>query len=206
MNPAFLLLAALLLPVSPAMAGNWHALQNTAQELLEAGEPQLETSADNAQGKSRKKDKKLKVWSKITFSRPEQARPGDFYYASAKSLLAINCIQRTHRLLQKVYYAADGQEIKSVYYGEDEKIKFTVPDSAEERVLNFSCAFKVAKAENQPPRRAQTKPAEPKEKSPITSKAAQKPEVKAASNSKSSTPTIPPASKPKDSAAEKQKR
>jgi hypothetical protein len=205
MNPAFLLLAALLLPISPAMAGNWHALLNTSQELLEAGEPQLETSEDNAQDKSRKKDKKLKVWDKITFSRPEQARPGDFYYASAKSLLAINCTKRTHKLLQKIYYAADGQEIKSVYYGEDEKIKFSVPDSAEERVLNFSCAFKVAKTDNKTPRRVQTKSAEPKEKSSITSKVVQKPEVKADSNSKSSTPTIPPATKPKGSAAEKPK-
>lgn len=206
MNPVLILLAALLLSTSSSMAANWHVLQNTPQALLEAGVPQFEASDDNVQDKTRKKDKKLKVWDKITFSRPEQARPGDFYYASAKSLLAINCTKRTHSLLQKVYYAADGQEIKSVQYGANERVEFIVPDSAEERVLEFSCGYKIANTESKISRRAQTKPASLKEKPAIPSKTAQKSEAKADSTGKPPAAPKKPATKAKDSAAEKQKR
>lgn len=206
MNPALPLLAALLLSTSSAMASNWHVLQNTPQALLEAGEPQFEASDDNVQDKTRKKEKKLKVWDKITFSRPEQARPGDFYYASAKSLLAINCTKRTHSLLQKVYYAADGQEIKSVRYGGNESIEFIVPDSAEERVMEFSCGYKVAKTANKIPRRAETKSAPLKEKPATPGKTAKISEAKADSTSPSTATQKKPATKTKDSTAEKQKR
>ncbi|PWB54682.1 MAG: hypothetical protein C3F18_06530 [Nitrosomonadales bacterium] len=184
MNPAFLLLAALLLPTSPVMAANWHTLQSTPQMLLQADEPEVEESELQAQGKSKKKEKKLTIWSKSTYSRPEQARPGDFFYASAKSHLAINCTKRTHRLLQKIYYAADGQEIKFVHYGEDERIEAIVPDSAEEQISAFACAFRAVKANDVQRKPAMAKSAAGKEKQ--AGKASQKPGKKADSNKKTS--------------------
>lgn len=207
MNPAFLLLAALLLPAFPAMAGNWHILQNNPQMLLEAGEPQLEENTGNGQDNIKKKDKTLKVWSKSTYSRPEQARPGDFYYASAKSLLAINCTKHSYRLLQKIYYAADGQEIKSVHYGQDERNESIVPDSAEERVFDFSCGFKFEKVDNKSPKRAKLKPAVAAEKSVTAEKTSQpgtgsqKSGGKAASKDIKPAPEKTRASKSKDSEA-----
>jgi hypothetical protein len=159
MNPAFLLLAALLLSASPSWAGNWHTLQSNSQMTLEANDPELEVSDGDEKGqdKIRNKEKKLKVWSKSTYSRPEQARPGDFFYSSAKSLYAINCSKRTHRLQQKVYYAADDKEIKSVRYGENGKNESVVPDTEEERVLVFACAFKVTREEGKTLKRTQSK-------------------------------------------------
>jgi hypothetical protein len=192
MKPAFLLLAALLLPASPAMAVNWHTLQSTPQFLLQADEPELEESENKAQDKGGKKEKKLKVWGKSTYSRPDQARPGDFFYTSAKSRLAINCSKRTHRLLQKIYYAVDGQEIKFVHYGEDERIEAIVPDSVEEQIFDFACTFKAAKAEGKATKIAQPKPAALADKPASNSKeeqpgkASQKPKKKVASNKKGS--------------------
>lgn len=211
MKPAFLLLAALLLPTSPAMAANWHTLQSTPQMLLEADEPEPEASADNSRDKARKIDKKLKVWGKSTYSRPEQARAGDFFYSSAKSLLAINCTKRTHQLLQKIYYAADGQEIKFVRHGDDEKIEPIVPDSAEERIFNFACAYQAAKTVSKTPKRAQPKSVVPVEKPVKADKAAapekkpQKPEDKAPSKGKTPAPAKSTTTKSKDSAAAKPK-
>ncbi len=200
MKSAFLLLAALLLTTSSSMAGNWHTLQSNPQMLLEADDPQMEADEDNNQDKTRKKDKKLKVWVKSTYSLPEQARPGDFFYASSKSLFVINCTKRSHRLLRKIYYTADGQESKSVRYGEEEKNAAIVPDSTEERIFDFACAFKQAKADNTIPKRVQPKSAVTSGKPSATNKTAQPgktpqpPETKAAPKEK--TPAPPDKSAP----------
>lgn len=172
------------------MAANWHTLQSTPQFLLQADEPEVEESENKAQDKEKKKEKKLKVWSKSTYSHPEQARPGDFFYTSAKSRMAINCTKRTHRLLQKIYYAADGQEIKFVHHGEDERIEAIVPDSAEEQISDFACTFKTAKTDVKTPRRTLPKSVMSAEKPVTTEKAAlagkspQKPRAKAAPKKK----------------------
>ncbi|MFH1495963.1 MAG: surface-adhesin E family protein [Pseudomonadota bacterium] len=212
MKPAFFLLAALLLPASSASANNWHVLQNNSQILLEAGEPQQEEYENNDQDNAKKKEKTLKVWSKSTYSRPEQARPGDFYFSSAKALLTINCTKRSHRLLQKIYYAADGQEIKSVRYGKDEKIEAIVPDSAEERVFDFACSFKAAKGNNKSPNRTKPKSTVTAEK-PATSEKTSKPETisekpanKAASKGNNSAPDKSKTAKPKNGESTPPKR
>ncbi|MDP2963007.1 MAG: hypothetical protein Q8N54_09645 [Sulfurimicrobium sp.] len=211
MKSAFLLLAALLLTSSSAVAGNWHTLQSNPQLLLEADEPQIEANEDNNQDKTRKKEKKLNVWGKITYSLPEQARPGDFFYSSSKSLFEINCTKRTHRLLRKIYYTADGQESKSVRYGEEVKYTAIVPDSTEERIFDFACAFKPAKADNKIPKRVQPKSAAT-EKQSTSNKAAQsgktpqKPEAKSAPNGKASAPDKSATAKSKDSTAAKPAR
>ncbi len=201
MNPALTLLAVLLLPVSSAFAGNWHPLQNNPQMLLEADTPQPDTSEDNDQDKTRKKDKKLKIWSKSTYSRPEQAMPGDFFYASDKSLMEINCTKRTHRLLQKVYYAADSQEIKLVRYGESAKADDIVPDSTEERISDFACTFKPSKTENRTTKSAQPKSAVSAKKPDTKDKSPQIPEVKSKTTAQAKSSTA----KPKDVAAKPQR-
>lgn len=169
------------------MAVNWHTLQSTPQFLLQADEPEVEESENKVQDKDKKKQKKLKVWGKSTYSRPEQARPGDFFYSSAKSHLAINCTQRTHKLLQKIYYAADGQEIKYVHHGEDERTEAIVPDSVEEQIADFSCAFKAAKSDRKTAKNARPKTVAPSDK-PATAnsngKATKKPGNKSATSKK----------------------
>lgn len=203
MNPSFFLLAALLLPNSYAMAGNWHNLLSNSQIRVDADEPQQEASESKDQEKAKTKEVKLKVWGKSTYSRPEQARPGDFYYASAKSLLAINCTRRTHRLMQKIYYSSEGQEIKSIRYGDSEKFEAIVPDSIEERIFDFACTFRDEKKDKKMQKRAQPKSVAPMEKPVKTAKVAptekkpQKPESKAPSKGASPSPGKSSTAKPK---------
>ena len=173
MNPLFLLLSALLLLTPGAEAATWHALQSGVQVTLQADEPQIEAMDKNATDKEKKKDKKLKVWDKITYSRPHQAMPGDFYYTSAKSLTEINCTTRTLKSLRRIYYDSDGNEIKSVHYGASESSEAVVPDTPGESVFNFACAFNAvnttAKTTPRPKSSAPAKTSQPPAK-PDTSK------------------------------------
>jgi hypothetical protein len=210
MKSAFLHLAALLLSTAPAMASNWNALQHNSEMLLEAGAPLPETS--DGQDKAKNKEKILKVWSKATYPRPEQARPGDFYYSSEKTLREINCTKRTYRVLQKIYYSSDGQEIKSVRNVGNVNSENIVPDSAAEIILDFSCASKVANKEIKPARSSPPKsPVSPPKKA--SSKNAENPTPekktpeKAAPKEKAPDKGKPSASKKSASSeAEKPKR
>ncbi|BCB27626.1 hypothetical protein SKTS_25120 [Sulfurimicrobium lacus] len=161
MNPVFIFLPALLLLTPRAEAANWHTLPGGAQMTLQADQPQLE-----ATDKDKKKDKRLKVWDKITYSRLHQAILGDFYYTSAKSLTEINCTARTLKPLLRLYYDSDGNEVKSIHYRSSEPAEAVVPDTPGEAVFNFACAFKAASAV------AKTAP---RTKSPVQTKASPPP-------------------------------
>ena len=161
MKLSLFLLAALLLQTPSAMASKWRTLQSNSSMTLEADEPESMASEDNGQNPAKKKVHKLKVWGKITYARPQQAKPGDFFYAISKSLLAINCTKRSYKLLKEIYYAADDNAIKYIDYGEGEKSEVIVPDSVEERISDFSCPFKAEKPAIKPVPRPQEKAAAP---------------------------------------------
>ncbi|MBZ0104249.1 MAG: hypothetical protein K8H84_01335 [Sulfuricella denitrificans] len=201
MKPAILLLAALLLPTSAAIAANWHLVQNTPQMLLEADDPQPEATEGNSPAKAGKKDKKLKIWSKSAYSRPEQARPGDFYYSSDKALMEINCTNRTYRLLQKIYYAAEGQEIKSVQQVDGGKTEPIVPDSTEDRISGFACSYQPPKADLKTVRKTPSKPAVSASQAAAPEKPSKKSDTKA--EAKAPEKKKPATAKPKGSSAEK---
>ena len=79
------------------------------------------------------------AWDREIFSEMEQARPGDFYFKSAKSLMRYNCNARTADLLMKVYYAEDGSEISTLtasYYG---KPNYVIPDTEGEQKFAYVC-------------------------------------------------------------------
>lgn len=177
MNPVFLFLPALLFLTPGAEAANWHTLPGGAQMTLQADQPQLEPA-----DKDKKKDKKLKVWDKITYSRSHQAMPGDFYYTSAKSLNEINCTARTLKPLLRIYYDSDGNEVKSIHYRSSEPVEAVVPDTSGEAVFNFACAFKAASAV------AKTAP---RTKSPVRAKASQPPAKPGAGKEKTKEPQKP---------------
>ncbi|MDP2784309.1 MAG: hypothetical protein Q8O38_06915 [Sulfurimicrobium sp.] len=205
MNPIFLFLSALLLFTPAAEAVSWHTLQTSVQMTLQADEPQAEAVDNNASDRGKKKDRKLRVWDKITYSRPQQAVPGDFYYASAKSLAEINCTAHTLKPLQRIYYDGDGHEIKSIHYGASERNEVVVPDTPGESVFNFACAFKATKAiakvtpRTKPQPRAETsqstsRPATSKKKA----KEAQKPQTAASAKSPPKPSSTTPTTKPVD--------
>ena len=82
------------------------------------------------------------AWDRDVYSALEQARPGDFYFKSAKSLMRYNCIARTADLLMKVYYAEDGSEITTLtasYYG---KPNYVIPDTEGEQKFEHACQYK----------------------------------------------------------------
>jgi hypothetical protein len=82
------------------------------------------------------------AWDRDVFSALEQARPGDFYFKSAKSMMCYNCSGRTADLLMKVYYAEDGGEITTItasYYG---KPNYVIPDTEGEQKSEHACQYK----------------------------------------------------------------
>ena len=82
------------------------------------------------------------AWDREVYSALEQARPGDFYFKSAKSLMRYSCSGRTADLLMKVYYAEDGSEITTLtasYYG---KPNFVIPDTEGEQKFEHACQYK----------------------------------------------------------------
>lgn len=82
------------------------------------------------------------AWDREVYSVLEQARPGDFYFKSAKSLMRYNCTARTADLLMKVYYAEDGSEITTItasYYG---KPNYVIPDTEGEQKFEHVCLYK----------------------------------------------------------------
>lgn len=82
------------------------------------------------------------AWDREVYAALEQARPGDFYFKSAKSLMRYNCSVRTADLLMKVYYAEDGSEITTLtasYYG---KPNYVIPDTEGEQKFEHACQYK----------------------------------------------------------------
>ena len=89
------------------------------------------------------------AWDREVYSALEQARPGDFYFKSAKSLMRYNCNARTADMLMKVYYAEDGSEITTLtasYYG---KPNYVIPDTEGEQKFEHACQYKKT-VEKQP--------------------------------------------------------
>lgn len=193
MNPAFLFLPAMLLIAAPSHAVSWHTLKISPQMTLEAGEPQTEAEDKNASDKEKKKDRKLKTWSRSTHSQPQQAKPGDFFYSSSKTLSEINCTARTVKSIEKIYFGDDGGESKHIRYSEREKGSPVVPDTSEELLLDFACNYKPPKAATPAaPRKTAQAPAAPKPGAKATEKGTGKaPAPKTTSGAKS--PSAKPA-------------
>ena len=81
------------------------------------------------------------AWDREVYFMPEQARPGDFYFKSSKSLVRYSCDARTSDLLMRVYYDEDGGEIKTIsaaYYG---RLNYVVPDTDNEKKFEYVCKY-----------------------------------------------------------------
>jgi len=119
----------------PAAAGNWKLVAKGENTLVEIDVASLARDGNT-----------VKAWERETHSKPEQAKPGDFFYSSVKTLAQHHCTERTTTYLFRGFFAADGSEIKTLAPGADlGKVDFLVPDSPEERKLIFACAYGVKK-------------------------------------------------------------
>jgi len=127
------------------------------------------------------------AWDREVYSALEQARPGDFYFKSAKSLMRYNCNARIADLLMKVYYAEDGSEITTLtasYYG---KPNYVIPDTEGEQKFDHVCQYKKSEEKNLAAvtRKKSEKPKEAKKEAKKTAdKAADVPAKKATSADK----------------------
>lgn len=189
MNPAFLFLPAMLLFAPQSLGASWQTLKADAGMTFEAREPQAETAEAKTTDPEKKKDRRLKIWSRNTHAQSQQAKPGDFYYTSSKTLWEVNCTARSVKPMEQVYYADDGGESKHIRYTNGEKSRSTVPDTPEELLLDFACNFKQAKTAP-PATAAAAKPAQPV--------AAPKPETTPAAKvaPKESAPKVTPKAAP----------
>ena len=82
------------------------------------------------------------AWDREVHFEPTQARPGDFYFKSAKSLVRYSCDVRTADLIMKVYYGEDGSEIKTVTASYDSRPNYVIPDTEGEQKFEYACKYK----------------------------------------------------------------
>lgn len=119
----------------PAAAGNWKRVADDKKSRVEIDVATLARDGNS-----------VKAWERETYRQPEQAKPGDFFFTSVKTLAQHHCTERTTTYLFRGYFAADGSEIKTLTAGTDlGKMDFLVPDSMEERKLAFACSYGAKK-------------------------------------------------------------
>lgn len=150
----------------PAEAVNWHGIAADKTVRAEVDTDSLERGKEG-----------IKAWDQEYYARPEQARPGDFYFRLLKSLTLYRCGKRSTGYLLKVYYGENDAHIKTLTPTDLLQENTVIPGSLEELKYEFVCNYKapakrVAKAA-MPAAKAQSKPAA------TAVKAARKPASKA---------------------------
>jgi len=126
----FVLAAAFLAFPVGAGAAVWSAVLSTEKMRAEMDLASLMRQGDI-----------VTAWDREVYFMPEQARPGDFYFKSSKSLVRYSCNERTSDLLMRVYYDEEGSEIKTItasYYG---KLNYVVPDTDSEKKFEYACKY-----------------------------------------------------------------
>lgn len=88
------------------------------------------------------------AWDREIYTAAEQAKPGDFYFKSSKSLVRYGCDSRLAELVMKVYYAEDGSEIKVVTAENYGRPNYVIPDTDGERKFEFVCNYKKVEKVN----------------------------------------------------------
>lgn len=127
----FVLTAAFLIFPPGAGAAAWSSV--ISNEKMRA---EIDLASSLRQGST------VTAWDREVYAVLEQARPGDFYFKSVKSLMRYNCSGRTAGLLMKVYYAEDGSEITTItasYYG---KPNYVISDTEGEQKFERACQYK----------------------------------------------------------------
>lgn len=163
----FVLTAAFLTFPLGAEAATWSAV--IANEKMRA---EIDLSSFLRQGNI------VTAWDREVYSALEQARPGDFYFKSTKSLMRYNCYSRTADLLMKVYYAEDGSEIVTLSASSNGKPNYVVPDTEGDQKFEYACHYKKPEQKS-----ATDLPVKKSEKSKEADKAAAKAAKKAAAES-----------------------
>lgn len=183
------LFSFLTLFASASVAGNWKPVPGEEKTRVEIDVATLARDGNT-----------VKVWERETRPALGQARPGDFFFKSMKSLAQHHCTHRTTTYLFRGYYAEDGSEIKATNSAAElDKVDFLVPDSPEERKLMFACKYQTAA--KQPAKPLAPPAQEDKAAEPPTAPAKSAPVKPAEKDAKKDTPPAKSAEKDAISAA-----
>lgn len=163
--------ALVLCGAVPAQAVNWQGIAANKTLRAEVDTDSLERGKEG-----------VKAWDEEYYERPEQARPGDFYFRLLKSLTLYRCGKRSTGYLLKVYYGENDVHLKTLTPTDLSQENTVIPGSLEELKYEFVCNYKapakrIAKAP-MPAAKAQSEPAATAAKA--VKKSAKKPAAKAA--------------------------
>lgn len=148
------LAVSLLFSAACAVAAEWRTVGVNEKVKVEMDDATLVRTGNVA-----------KAWDREVYFKPEQARPGDFYFGSVKTLSRYGCDVRLTEMLVQVYYADDGTEIKRIIGGGDDgRPGHVVPDSVGEWKFNYACSHKLAGESKIKPKAKKRTPAKAKVK------------------------------------------
>jgi hypothetical protein len=131
MYSSFACAALLLWGAVPAQAVSWHGIAANKTLRAEVDTDSLERGKEG-----------VKAWDEESYARPEQARPGDFYFRLLKSFTLYRCGKRSTGYLLKVYYGENDAYIKTVTPTDLFQENAVIPGSLEELKYEFVCNYK----------------------------------------------------------------
>lgn len=148
---ALVLLLALLATAGPASAARWKPVKVAAEQSIYVDVDALVRNGNSVQ-----------AWDWQKFGSPQTSENLQTTFFWVKSLTNYHCVRRTTDAVLKVYFGADGVEIKRVHL---EGLRFPAavePDSLREKLLETACnppkpdtkAAATAKAEASPESKA----------------------------------------------------
>jgi hypothetical protein len=124
--------ALLLGSAVPAEAVNWQGIAADKNLRAEVDTDSLERGKEG-----------IKAWDAELYARPEQARPGDFYFRLLKSLTLYRCGKRSTGYLLKVYYGENDSHLKTLTPTDLSQENTVIPGSLEELKYEFVCNYKA---------------------------------------------------------------
>jgi len=133
LRPVFAMLLAL--SALPAGAVSWQGIKANDAMRAEIDTDSLERGKEG-----------VKAWDEELYARPEQARPGDFYFRVLKSHTLYRCGARTTGYLLKAYYGADDAYIKTFTPSDLPQQNPVIPGTLEELKYEFVCNYRKGKA------------------------------------------------------------
>jgi len=131
-HPRLVFATLLALATLPAGAVSWQGIKANEGMRAEIDTDSLERGKEG-----------VKAWDEELYARPEQARPGDFYFRVQKSYTLYRCGARTTGYLLKVYYGADEAYIKTFTTSDLPQQNAVIPGSLEELKYEFVCNYKA---------------------------------------------------------------
>lgn len=195
------LTALMIVVAAPVSAARWTPVVDTTDRAV-----YLDTGALSREGSH------VRAWVREVYTREQRSEQAGVNYFSANALVAYDCAGRTTAPLFKVFFGADGMELRRVNLDAAEAPALAVPGSLPEQLLDRACTLSAKPPKEAKPASAKAggeRKAEGREKSAAASAsgdkapaAADKPHDKAAEHGASDKAAAAKAN-PESAAAEK---